>query len=160
MAETLVAKLRAQEPPVTVVGHACPPFRPPSDAEDQELVDAINRTRPDIVWVGLGTPKQERWMKAHRPVLEASGPDRGRCRVRLRCGDVAPSAPWMQRNGLEWLFRLAVEPAGSGAAIWSTSPASLPGSSAGLQAGRPGLVSRRSRRPCCPRRRAQRDIAL
>ena len=76
----------------------------------QAVVDAINAARPDIVWVGLSTPKQERWMAAHvgrldAPVLIGVG-----AAFDFHAGDAAQAPRWMQRSGLEWLFRLAVEP--------------------------------------------------
>jgi N-acetylglucosaminyldiphosphoundecaprenol N-acetyl-beta-D-mannosaminyltransferase len=92
------------------VGTYSPPFRPLSAAEDQQVTSLINAARPDVLWVGLSTPKQERWMFAHRARL--------RVPVALGVGaafdflaGLKPQAPtWMQEHGLEWLFRLGSEP--------------------------------------------------
>ncbi len=110
VADEFADRLRSDNPDVQIVGCCSPPFHELSPAEDSELVDQINLAQPDIIWVGLGTPKQERWMASHRepiaaPVLIGVGAafDFGAGRLR--------QAPlWMQRSGLEWVFRLAVEP--------------------------------------------------
>jgi len=110
VADLLAQKLRERFPGIEVVGTWCPPFRPLTDAEKHDVSTMINRARPDIVWVGLSTPKQERWMAEMAP----------RLRVPVLVGVGAafdflsgrkPQAPrWMQRSGLEWLFRLVTEP--------------------------------------------------
>jgi N-acetylglucosaminyldiphosphoundecaprenol N-acetyl-beta-D-mannosaminyltransferase len=108
--EQLVARLQARFPGLEVVGGYSPPFRALTVQEDDEIVDRINAARPDVVWVGLSTPKQERWMSEHR--------DRVNAPVFIGVGaafdfhaGLKPQAPlWMQRNGLEWLFRLCKEP--------------------------------------------------
>jgi N-acetylglucosaminyldiphosphoundecaprenol N-acetyl-beta-D-mannosaminyltransferase len=110
VAERLIARLSAQLPGLAVAGFHCPPFRPPTPEEDQRVVDEINASGADIVWVGLSTPKQERWMSAHvgrlrAPVLVGVG-----AAFDFHAG-LKPQAPgWMQRNGLEWFFRLVTEP--------------------------------------------------
>lgn len=91
-------------------GSCSPPFGPVSEQEDRAALEQINAASPDIVWVGLGTPKQERWMAAHLGQVAAP--------VMIGVGAAfdflsgrKPQAPrWMQRSGLEWLFRLATEP--------------------------------------------------
>jgi len=108
--ERLEKALTLAHPGLQVVGTHSPPFGPVSDADDAAMVDMINAARPDILWVGLGAPKQERWMAAHRsrlnvPVIVGVG-----AAFDFLTG-AKPQAPrWMQRNGLEWLFRLATEP--------------------------------------------------
>lgn len=110
VADLLSQNLCRRYPGINVAGTFCPPFRPMTDAEDRELVDRINAARPDVVWVGLSTPKQEYWMARHVGRLEAP--------VLIGVGaafdfiaGVKPQAPrWMQRSGLEWLFRMASEP--------------------------------------------------
>jgi N-acetylglucosaminyldiphosphoundecaprenol N-acetyl-beta-D-mannosaminyltransferase len=106
----LARSLRSRVPGVQIVGLFTPPFRPLTDGEDQAAIESINTSKADIVWVGLSTPKQERWMAAHL----------GRIQPPVMIGVGAafdflsgrkPQAPrWMQRSGLEWLFRLASEP--------------------------------------------------
>ncbi|MEX6505867.1 WecB/TagA/CpsF family glycosyltransferase [Jiella sp. M17.18] len=110
VAERLARKLRSLAPELRVVGTFAPPFRPMSPEEDDAIVRQINACRPDILWVGLSTPKQERWMHAHRHRLDVP--------VMIGVGaafdflsETKRQAPvWMQRNGLEWLFRLTTEP--------------------------------------------------
>jgi N-acetylglucosaminyldiphosphoundecaprenol N-acetyl-beta-D-mannosaminyltransferase len=110
VAEQLSLTLMRDYPGLQVVGHHCPPFREPTEEEDRLIVDRINAARPDIVWVGLSTPKQEYWMAAHLGRIEAP--------VMIGVGaafdfvpGLKPQAPrWMQRRGLEWVFRLVTEP--------------------------------------------------
>lgn len=109
-AEALRDALTRQHPGLQVVGTYSPPFRPVSDAEDAEIVAMINATRPDIIWVGLSTPKQERWMAAHQgrvtaPVMVGVG-----AAFDFLAGNKPQAPAFMQRNGLEWLFRMVTEP--------------------------------------------------
>jgi N-acetylglucosaminyldiphosphoundecaprenol N-acetyl-beta-D-mannosaminyltransferase len=110
VAEALAEKFLAKFPGHYVAGTFSPPFRSLSPDEDEEIVRAINESGADIVWVGLGTPKQEHWMHEHRnrlqcPVLVGVGAAFDFHTGRVRC---APA--WMGENGLEWLFRLSQEP--------------------------------------------------
>jgi N-acetylglucosaminyldiphosphoundecaprenol N-acetyl-beta-D-mannosaminyltransferase len=108
--ELLARRLRQRFPRLEIAGTLSPPFRPMSAEEDALAVEQIREARPDIVWVGLSTPKQERWMAEHV----------GRCGSAVLVGvgaafdfhaGVKRQAPkWMQRSGLEWLFRLSTEP--------------------------------------------------
>jgi N-acetylglucosaminyldiphosphoundecaprenol N-acetyl-beta-D-mannosaminyltransferase len=108
--EKLVASIRLNVPDLVVAGIYSPPFRPLSDAEDAEIVRTINEARPDVVWVGLGTPKQELWMHAHRGRLEAPALMGVGAAFDFLAG-TKPQAPrWVRQNGLEWVFRLATEP--------------------------------------------------
>src|SRR5258708_34161512 len=93
-----------------VAGTLRPLFRELTQEEDRAVVAAINAARPDIVWVGLSTPKQERWMADHlgrieAPVLVGVG-----AAFDFLAGTKRQAPRWMQRNGLEWLFRLCSEP--------------------------------------------------
>jgi N-acetylglucosaminyldiphosphoundecaprenol N-acetyl-beta-D-mannosaminyltransferase len=97
-------------PNLQVVGTYSPPFGPVSPAEDDAIVDRINKARPDIVWVGLSTPKQERWMSAHIDRLNANVLVGVGAAFDFLAGDKPQAPAWMQRNGLEWLFRMATEP--------------------------------------------------
>lgn len=110
IAERLADRLRTRFPGLIVAGTCTPPFRPLSDAEREAVEARINDARADIVWVGLSTPKQERWMAAHRPRLTAPVLVGVGAAFDFHAG-VKPQAPrWMQRSGLEWSFRLATEP--------------------------------------------------
>jgi N-acetylglucosaminyldiphosphoundecaprenol N-acetyl-beta-D-mannosaminyltransferase len=102
--------LQQRFPGLEVVGGYSPPFRPLTGEEDEQVVQAINAADPDIVWIGLSTPKQERWMAEHlgrltAPVLIGVG-----AAFDFHSGLKKQAPRWMQRSGLEWLFRLASEP--------------------------------------------------
>ncbi len=106
----LSANLKQRFPGLRIVGAYSPPFRPLSPAEDEEVMRLISEANPDIVWVGLGMPKQERWMAAHvdklkAPVLIGVG-----AAFDFHAGVKKQAPRWMQRNGLEWSFRLMTEP--------------------------------------------------
>ncbi len=108
--EQLASNLQQRFPELQVVGKYSPPFRLLTDDEDNQVVQMINETDPDIVWVGLSTPKQERWMASHirrltAPVLLGVG-----AAFDFHAGLKKQAPYWMQRSGLEWLFRLATEP--------------------------------------------------
>ena len=108
--ELLADRLRERFPGLQVVGVYSPPFRPLTSEEDAALCRMVDDARPDIVWVGLSTPKQERWMAAHvgrlsAPVLVGVG-----AAFDFHAGLKRQAPRWMQRSGLEWLFRLLTEP--------------------------------------------------
>lgn len=106
----LIERLRRRFPDLAVAGWESPPFRPPTPAEDRDTTDRINASGADIVWVGLGTPKQERWMASRRPRLTPPILVGVGAAFDFLAG-LKPQAPkWMQRNGLEWLFRTLTEP--------------------------------------------------
>jgi N-acetylglucosaminyldiphosphoundecaprenol N-acetyl-beta-D-mannosaminyltransferase len=108
--DTLMAFVSRNYPALAVAGWSSPPFREPSDEEEQDLLEEINRAQPDIVWVALGTPKQERWMARCRPALAAPILVGVGAAFGLVSGALPQAPRWMQRSGLEWLYRLAVEP--------------------------------------------------
>lgn len=108
--ELLAERLKARFRGLRIAGTYSPPFRPLTPEEDAAIVERIDRADPDIVWVGLGTPKQERWMHAHvgrlrAPVLIGVG-----AAFDFHAGLKRQAPAWMQGAGLEWLFRLASEP--------------------------------------------------
>jgi N-acetylglucosaminyldiphosphoundecaprenol N-acetyl-beta-D-mannosaminyltransferase len=108
--ENLVSRLTRRFRGLVVAGSRSPPFRPLTKAEDAADVAAINEARPDYVWVGLGMPKQEKWMAAHVGRIEATALLGIGAAFDFHAG-IKPRAPaWMQRSGFEWLFRLASEP--------------------------------------------------
>jgi N-acetylglucosaminyldiphosphoundecaprenol N-acetyl-beta-D-mannosaminyltransferase len=95
---------------INIVGSYSPPFRSLSEEEDLAIVERINATTPDIVWIGLSTPKQEQWMAAHVGRVKAAVLVGVGAAFDFHAG-TKPQAPfWMQRSGLEWVFRLATEP--------------------------------------------------
>ena len=108
--QLLANNLQRLFPDLRVVGGYSPPFRSLSSVEDEQIVSAINEADPDIVWVGLSTPKQERWMAEHAgrltaPVLIGVG-----AAFDFHSGLKKQAPRWMQRSGLEWFFRLVTEP--------------------------------------------------
>ena len=108
--EQLAANLQRRFPGLTVVGTYSPPFRPLTPEEDDQVVQMINEARPDVVWVGLGSPKQERWMAAHIGRVKAPAIIGVGAAFDFLTGRKRQAPRWMQRNGLEWLFRLLTEP--------------------------------------------------
>jgi N-acetylglucosaminyldiphosphoundecaprenol N-acetyl-beta-D-mannosaminyltransferase len=110
VAERLAESLRTRFPGLNIVGTCSPPFRPLTAAEDEEIVEVINRASPDVLWVGLGAPKQEPWMHAHKsrlqvPVLVTVG-----AAFDMLSGRKKQAPRWMREHGLEWFFRLMQEP--------------------------------------------------
>lgn len=108
--EQLAENLQNRFPGLMVAGTYSPPFHPLMPEEDTQIVRMINEASPDIVWVSLGAPNQERWMAAHRgqltaPVLIGVG-----AAFDFHAGRKKQAPYWMQQNGLEWLFRLVAEP--------------------------------------------------
>jgi len=107
--DRLLSRVHSTFPDLRVVYSEAPPFRPLSPAEDEEVVRAVRTSGARILFVGLGCPKQERWIASHRGRINA---------VMLGVGaafeflaKTKPQAPgWMQASGLEWAFRFATEP--------------------------------------------------
>jgi N-acetylglucosaminyldiphosphoundecaprenol N-acetyl-beta-D-mannosaminyltransferase len=108
--ELLVQQLLARFPALKVAGTYSPPFRPMLPEEDEALVERINGADPDIVWVGLSTPKQERWMAAHVGRLTAPALLGVGAAFDIHAGTLRQAPKWMQRSGLEWAYRLYREP--------------------------------------------------
>lgn len=95
---------------IQVAGTYCPPFRPLNQAEEKEVEAMVAETRPDLLWVGLSTPKQERWMYEHRNMLQVPVMLGVGAAFDLNTGRLKQAPAWMRENGLEWLFRLWAEP--------------------------------------------------
>jgi N-acetylglucosaminyldiphosphoundecaprenol N-acetyl-beta-D-mannosaminyltransferase len=110
VADQLARRLAAEFPGLQVVGTHCPPFRELTEAELLEAARTIDDSRCDIVWVGLSTPKQERWIARIRPLLHAKVLLSVGAAFDFHTGRVRQAPRWMQRNGLEWLYRLVKEP--------------------------------------------------
>lgn len=118
VAARLQQNLVARNPLARVVGAETPPFRPLTDEEERQLVDRINRERPNFFWVGLSTPKQERFMAGflarhgsslhlgeHGFVMVGVG-----AAFDIEAGLVIEAPLWIRRSGFAWLYRLAKEP--------------------------------------------------
>ncbi len=110
VADRLCRNLQARFPGLIVAGTWSPPFRGAGALEDDATLAAINAAAPDIVWVGLGTPKQDHWMARHRAMLEAPVLIGVGAAFDFHAGLLRQAPQWMQRSGLEWLFRLSQEP--------------------------------------------------
>ena len=108
--ERLAGRLQERFPGLVVTGTWSPPFGEPTPAEERATIERINSTNPDIVWVGLSTPKQERWMARNVGQLRASVLIGVGAAFDFHAGLKRQAPKWMQRSGLEWSFRLASEP--------------------------------------------------
>ncbi len=108
--ERLAERLVERFPGLRVAGTESPPYRPLPRAEDAAAVARIDASGADLVWVGLSTPKQERWMAAHRPLLAAPVLLGVGAAFDIHAGLVSQAPRWVQRGGLEWAYRLASEP--------------------------------------------------
>lgn len=108
--ELLAAKLGERYPGMTVAGTYSPPFRPLTDVEETDIATMINDSGADIVWVGLSTPKQERWMSAMAGRLDAAAVLGVGAAFDFHSGGLKRAPMWMQRSGLEWLYRMVKEP--------------------------------------------------
>ncbi len=110
VAEELRARLTARFPKLQVVGCYTPPFRPLNPGEEQALQQTIQTCRPDILWVGLSTPKQEKFMAEYLAKLDVTLMVGVGAAFDFHSGRVRQSPRWMQRSGLEWFYRLCQEP--------------------------------------------------
>lgn len=95
---------------IVVAGSYCPPFRPLTKEEQRGIRSYVRKVSPDLLWVGLSTPKQEKWMYENRnqlsvPVMLGVG-----AAFDFSCGRTRQAPAWMREHGLEWLFRLSTEP--------------------------------------------------
>jgi N-acetylglucosaminyldiphosphoundecaprenol N-acetyl-beta-D-mannosaminyltransferase len=123
VADDLALRMTRRFPGLNVVGTHCPPFRPLTADERRNLVADVNRLQPDLMWVGLSTPKQELFMSEFHTMLE--------CKVMIgvgaafdfHTGRLRQAPRWMMRNGLEWFFRLCVEPRRLGPRYLRNNPA-------------------------------------
>jgi N-acetylglucosaminyldiphosphoundecaprenol N-acetyl-beta-D-mannosaminyltransferase len=106
----LEARLRERFPGLRIAGGFSPPFRELSVEEEREVVAAIDASGAQVVWVGTGQPKQEKWMLAMRPRLAAPLLVGVGAAFDFHAGLVSQAPAWMQRNGLEWVYRLSREP--------------------------------------------------
>ena len=106
----LALNLRQAFPGLRIVGGYSPPFRPQTEEEEARVAAEINRSGADVVWVGIGVPKQEKWMARMRPRLRAPVLIGVGAAFDFHAGLIPQAPGWMQRVGLEWAFRLSREP--------------------------------------------------
>lgn len=107
--EKLESELKRRYPNLKIAGMYSPPFRKLTQEEDIEVVERINKTKPDFVWIGLGAPKQEIWMAKHQGLVKGLmlGVGAG---FDYHAGNRKRAPQWMQRMNLEWLYRLLQDP--------------------------------------------------
>jgi N-acetylglucosaminyldiphosphoundecaprenol N-acetyl-beta-D-mannosaminyltransferase len=110
VAEQLQARLAERFPGATICGTYTPPFRPLNAVEEQEFIEVIRARQPDIIWVGLSTPKQERFMAEYLPKLDTTLMVGVGAAFDFHSGRVRQAPRWIQRSGFEWLYRMLTEP--------------------------------------------------
>ena len=110
VAKKLAENLSNKYPGLEVAGTCAPPFRPLTEKEDKQFVDMISSTKPDIVWVGLGAPKQEKWMAKHLGHIKATAMIGVGAAFDFHSGNVKWSPAWVRKLGIEWAYRLAQNP--------------------------------------------------
>ena len=113
--------LRRSHPGIRIVGGYSPPFRALGEEEEDALVRQINDARPDVLWVGIGVPKQEKWMARMRerldvPVMAGVG-----AAFDFHSGRIPMAPRWMQSHGLEWVYRISREPRRLACTIWTAT---------------------------------------
>lgn len=106
----LKANLLEKFPELNIAGMYSPPFRPLSETEEDDVVRMINDSGAQVVWCGLGTPKQDYWVAKFCPKLKANALLAVGAAFNFHAGEVTQAPRWMMRCSLEWLFRLLVEP--------------------------------------------------
>ena len=110
VADRLANRLTDRFPGLNIVGTYSPPFRDLSPQEDERIITMINEKHPHFVWVGMSTPKQERWMATHQGKISAAAMIGVGAAFDFHAGVKTQAPKWMQRSGFEWLFRLMTEP--------------------------------------------------
>jgi N-acetylglucosaminyldiphosphoundecaprenol N-acetyl-beta-D-mannosaminyltransferase len=110
VADRMVENLGNLFPGLNTVGTYCPPFRDLTSAEDKEIVDLINKSQPDIVWVGLGLLKQETWIRDHLAEINANWMIGVGAAFDYHSGEISWAPSWIQLIGMEWLYRLVLQP--------------------------------------------------
>ena len=110
VAEELRLSLEAKFPGIKIAGTYTPPFRPLNETEEAGLIHRVNELKPDIIWVGLSTPKQEKFMVQYQDKFAATLMFGVGAAFDFHAGRVRQAPRWMQRSGLEWFFRLCCEP--------------------------------------------------
>jgi len=106
----LALSLRRQHQGIQIVGGYSPPFRQLTLEEEEAIADQINEAQPDLLWVGIGVPKQEKWMVRMRERVEVPLMCAVGAAFDFHAGRVSQAPRWMQERGLEWTYRIAQEP--------------------------------------------------
>ena len=105
----LLRTIERKYPDVQVAGMYSPPFRALTKKEDEGVIQMINESNADFVWIGLGAPKQERWMAEHQGLIKGFMVGVGAA-FDYEAGNIDRAPNWMQKMNLEWLYRLMQEP--------------------------------------------------
>jgi len=108
--ERLAGRMLQEFPGIRIAGTYSPPFRPLTPEEDRQVVETLNASAVDVLWVGLSTPKQERWMYQHRERLNVPAMIGVGAAFDINSGTKRQAPPWIRESGLEWAFRLVQEP--------------------------------------------------
>jgi len=106
----LVSAMQSRFPGVEIVSWHSPPFRPLCTEEDEQLVALINQHQPDFLWVGLGAPKQEKWIASHLDIINVPVQIGVGAAFNFHSGHMRRAPVWMQKSGLEWLYRMLQDP--------------------------------------------------
>jgi N-acetylglucosaminyldiphosphoundecaprenol N-acetyl-beta-D-mannosaminyltransferase len=109
MLKTITQKVRVEFPALKIAGHYSPPFRALSQKEDEMITEKIREAQPDLVFVSLGCPKQERWMADHKNKFNACLLGLGQA-FKVYAGVEKRLPKWMRNLSLEWVYRLYLEP--------------------------------------------------
>ena len=118
--EKLYSVLEETYPGIQIAGMYSPPFRPMTEEEDKAIVERINETKPDFIWVGLGAPKQEKWMAAHQGRVNGLMVGVG-AGFDYHAGNIDRAPEWMQKSNLEWVYRLLQDPKRLLGRYWHTN---------------------------------------
>jgi len=110
VARLLAQRMQARFPNLTVSGILEPPFAPLDQLCTPETAATINEAKPDVVWIGMSSPKQDLWMARMRPLLDAPVLIAVGAAFDFHSGTVKQAPLWMQRSGLEWVYRLTTDP--------------------------------------------------
>lgn len=108
--EKLYKVLQHDYPGIQIAGMYSPPFRPLTEEENRLVVERINEVKPDFVWIGLGAPKQERWMAEHQGKINKGFMVGVGAGFDYFAGNISRAPEWMQKSNLEWVYRLFQDP--------------------------------------------------
>jgi len=125
VAEELATHFRKVAPWARVVGTYTPPFRALTKAEERELIARVNRCKPDMIWVGIGTPKQDKFMSRYLPEFDTRVMFGVGAAFDFNTGRIRDCADWIKRAGLQWLHRLIQDPKRLWWRYFRTNPAFL-----------------------------------
>lgn len=110
VAELLKRRLEETYNGIKIVGCLTPPFSPLSESDEQNLINTVRELKPDIIWIGLSTPKQEKFMAKYIQRLDATLMIGVGAAFDFLTGRVKQAPRWIQRAGMEWFFRMCCEP--------------------------------------------------